>query len=107
MVPLFSDGGNGFILGRRAFSRNIHMSHQSSNLPANNSSNSYKPSTASGIVPKPLNYNNDAGMRLQRLRLSTIGSSSLRVSLSKITILTDLGKGILIFSRDRQSKNNT
>ena len=76
----YSDGGNGFMLGRRAFSQNIHMSHESSNLPVNNSSNSYKSSSASGIVPKPLINNNGAGMRLQRLRLSTIGSSSLRVS---------------------------
>ena len=76
----FSDGGNGFMLGRRAFSQNIHLSHKSSNLPQNNSSNSFKPSTVSGIVPKPLINNDGAGMRLQRLRLTTIGSSSLRVS---------------------------
>tara|TARA_Y100000389_G_scaffold159258_1_gene161009 strand:+ start:2279 stop:4609 length:2331 start_codon:yes stop_codon:yes gene_type:complete len=73
----YSDSGNGFMLGRRAFSQNIHLSHESSNLPANNSAQG-RPSTASGIVPKPLN-NNSSDLRLQRLRLSTIGSSSLRV----------------------------
>ena len=72
-----SDGGNGFMLGRRAFSQNIHLSHQSSNLPSNNSAQG-RISTSSGIVPKPLN-NNSSDLRIQRLRLSTVGSSSLKV----------------------------
>lgn len=39
-----------------------------------------KPSIASGIVAKPLNLNNNSSdLRLERLRLSTIGSGSLKV----------------------------
>ena len=60
-------------------SQNIHLSHKTDNLPFTNSAQG-KPSNASGIVPKPLNLNNNSSnLRLQRLRLSAIGSGSLKV----------------------------
>ena len=81
----YSDSGNLFMLGRRAFTNNIHISHQINNLSVNNSIASNKPSLANGVAPKPIN-DGGSGLRLQRLRLSTVGSSSLRVENPNDTI---------------------
>ena len=81
----YSDSGNSFMLGRRAFSQNIHLSHQINNLSINNSSSSNKLSLIDGITPKPIT-DGSSGLRLQRLRLSTIGSSSLKLTNTDDTI---------------------
>lgn len=70
-----SDGGNDFVLGRRAFFNTIHESHLVNNLGNNNSSNTNKISTQSGIAPRPL-PNIDSASRVQRLRLSAVGGGS-------------------------------
>ena len=77
-----ADGGNSFILGRKAFFNNIHETHKILNLGNNNSStNSLKINrltTESGNNPKPL-PNTASDLRTQRLRLSTIGSGSIKL----------------------------
>ena len=70
-----SDGGNDFVLGRRAFFNTVHQSHLVNNLGNNNSSNTNKISTQSGIAPRPL-PNIDSASRVQRLRLSAVGGGS-------------------------------
>lgn len=77
-----ADGGNSFILGRRAFFNNTYKSHQIENLGNNNSStNSIKTDrlgTESGNNPKPL-PNKGSDLRTQRLRLSAVGGGSTRL----------------------------
>lgn len=77
-----ADGGNSFILGRRAFFNNTYKSHQIENLGNNNSStNSVKThrlETESGNNPKPL-PNKGSDLRTQRLRLSAVGGGSTRL----------------------------
>ena len=58
-----ADGGNSFILGRKAFFNNTYQSHKIDNL---------------GNKPKPL-PNNASDLRTQRLRLSAIGSGSVKL----------------------------
>tara|TARA_B100000965_G_C19093179_1_gene541533 strand:+ start:54 stop:455 length:402 start_codon:yes stop_codon:yes gene_type:complete len=70
-----ADGGNSFVLGRRAFFSNVSESHKVSNLGNNNSSNTRKISTQNGIAPRPLPQI-DSGSRVQRLRLSAVGGGS-------------------------------
>lgn len=64
-----SDGGNSFTLGRKVFFNKSYQSHESQNLANNNSSLN---------KPKPL-PNNSSDLRIQRLRLVTIGSSSSKL----------------------------
>lgn len=84
MPPKFNvaDGGNDFILGRRAFFNNIHKSHLIENLGNNNSSNNSlktnRLTSESGNNPRPL-PNNASDLRTQRLRLSAIGSGSSKL----------------------------
>ena len=77
-----ADGGNSFILGRRAFFNNTYKSHKIENLGNNNSSNNSvktnRLGTESGNNPRPL-PNNASDLRTQRLRLSAIGSGSSRL----------------------------
>ena len=77
-----ADGGNSFILGRRAFFNNTYVSHQVQNLGNNNSStNSVKTDrlgTESGNNPRPL-PNKASDLRIQRLRLSAVGGGSARL----------------------------
>ena len=77
-----ADGGNSFILGRKAFFNNTHESHKIENLGNNNSSTNsaktHRLTTESGNNPRPL-PNNASDLRTQRLRLSAIGSGSTRL----------------------------
>ena len=77
-----ADNGNSFNLGRRAFFNNTHKSYDVENKPyINSSTNSnkiHRLKTESGNAPKPL-PNNDASLRLQRIRLTAIGSGSSRL----------------------------
>ena len=65
-----SDGGNNFILGRRAFLNKTFLSHQINNLSTNNSS-------INNPAPLP-QLSSDT--RTQRLRLTTIGSGSYKLN---------------------------
>lgn len=72
-----ADGGNSFILGRRAFFNNTYKSHEIKNLGNNNTStNSVKKNPANN--PSPL-LNTDSGTRIQRLRLHAIGDGSYKL----------------------------
>lgn len=77
-----ADGGNSFILGRKAFFNNTYQSHKIENLGNNNSSTNsaktHRLKTESGNNPRPL-PNIDSNLRIQRLRLSAIGSGSVKV----------------------------
>jgi len=74
-----ADGGNSFILGRRAFFNNIFQSHQVENLGNNNSSTNSKKShrvkRESGNSSIPI-LNKDSNLRIQRLRLTAVGAGS-------------------------------
>lgn len=70
-----ADGGNSFILGRRAFINRNFQSHKVYDLGNNNSStNSKRSESVNNSRPIP---NNASNLRIQRLRLFTIGAGSL------------------------------
>jgi len=73
-----SDRSSTFILGRRAFINNNFSSHNIQNIDKNIDYSSVLGKKSSIIYGKPL-QNNSSDLRLQRLRLSTIGSSSMRI----------------------------
>ena len=77
-----ADGGNSFVLGRRAFFNNTYKSHEIENLGNNNSSTNSKKTdrlkTESGNNPRPL-PNKGSDLRTQRLRLSAVGGGSSRL----------------------------
>jgi hypothetical protein len=64
-----ADGGNSFVLGRKAFFNDTHKSHLIENLGNNNSSSTN---------PRPL-PNQASDLRTQRLRLAAIGGGSSRL----------------------------
>ena len=72
MTQKFSvaDGGNSFALGRKAFTNQIHKSHQNANLAVNNSSMTN---------PKPIG-NQGSDLRTQRLRMTAIGGGSTKLN---------------------------
>ena len=73
-----SDRSSSFILGRRAFINRNFSSHDSQNINKNIDYSSVLGKESSIIYGKPLeNKSND--LRIQRIRLSTIGSSSMRI----------------------------
>ena len=73
-----ADRGNSFILGRRAFFNNNHKSHTSENVGKNIDYSETVGKESSITYAKPL-QNKSADLRIQRLRLSTIGSGSSRL----------------------------
>ena len=95
-----ADSGNSFILGRKAFFNNTYQSHKIENLGNNNSStNSVKTNrlgTESGNNPRPL-PNKASGLRTQRLRLSTIGSGSVKLkdSSDKVSYKQEFHKNVI------------
>ena len=68
-----ADGGNTFMLGRKAFSNKIHESHLVGNIGSNIDFTSCKLNCSKPLPDK------SADLRIQRLRLSTIGSGSTRL----------------------------
>ena len=101
-----ADGGNSFILGRRAFFNNNHQSHQVQNLGNNNSSNNSKKvdrlKTESGNNPRPL-PNKGSDLRIQRLRLSAVGagSSKLKDATDKVSYKPEDHKNVINNARTR------
>ena len=90
-----SDGENSFNLGRKAFINNIHTSHLSNNLPENNSSNNPLK------IPKPLS-DKSSDLRIQRIRLTTIGNSSTK--LKNVNDYINFGKEDINFVNNRLNK---
>jgi hypothetical protein len=80
-----SDRTNTFSLGRNAFSKNINNTHLVSNMNKNIDYSSVLAKQSSIIYGKPLN-NVSSDLRIQRLRLTTIGSASIRLKNSLDTI---------------------
>ena len=73
-----SDRSSTFILGRRAFTNNNFLSHNSQNVNKNIDYNSVLGKESSIIYGKPL-QNKSSDLRIQRIRLSTIGGASMRL----------------------------
>jgi hypothetical protein len=101
-----ADGGNSFILGRRAFFNNNFQSHQVQNLGNNNSSTNSKKTdrlkTESGNNPRPL-PNKGSDLRIQRLRLSAIGagSSKLKDANDKVSYKPEDHKNVINNAKTR------
>ena len=101
-----ADGGNSFILGRRAFFNNNFQSHQVQNLGNNNSSTNSKKvdrlKTESGNNPRPL-PNKSSDLRIQRLRLSAVGagSSKLKDANDKVSYKPEDHKNVINNARRR------
>ena len=101
-----ADGGNSFILGRRAFFNDTHESHLVQNLGNNNSSTNSKKTdrlkTESGNNPRPL-PNKGSDLRTQRLRLSAVGggSSKLKDSNDKVSYKPEDHKNVVNNARTR------
>jgi hypothetical protein len=74
-----SDSQSTFFLGRKAFLKNINESHRPENSGKNLDYSSVQNKISSNVFGKPLNSNSHA-LRMQRLRLSTIGIGSLKVN---------------------------
>ena len=83
------DGGSTYAMGRKVFINKAYDSLKSINLPANNSSNNSRRlkrfNYESGPNPKPLN-NHSSGMRIQLLKLNTIGRVSLNHKIIKTSV---------------------
>ena len=73
-----SDRTNTFSLGRNAFIKNINNTHLISNMNKNIDYSSVLNKQSSIIYGKPLN-NVSSDLRIQRLRLTTIGSASIKL----------------------------
>jgi hypothetical protein len=73
-----SDRTNTFSLGRNAFSKNINNTHLISNMNKNIDYSSVLAKQSSIVYGKPLN-NVSSDLRIQRLRLTTIGSASIKL----------------------------
>jgi len=73
-----SDRTSSFTLGRNAFIKNINNTHLISNMNKNINYSSVLGKQSSIIYGKPLNnVSND--LRIQRLRLTTIGEASIKL----------------------------
>ena len=75
---LTSDNGNTFILGRKAFINKTYLSQQSENLASNLDYTSVNGKKSSNGYAKPLE-NKSADLRIQRIRLTTVGSGSTKL----------------------------
>ena len=101
-----ADGGNSFILGRRAFFNNTYESHKIENLGNNNSSTTSAKTnrlgTESGNNPRPL-PNKSSNLRTQRLRLSAVGGGSARLkdSSDKVSYKPEDDKNIVNNAKTR------
>ena len=101
-----ADGGNSFILGRRAFINRNFQSHQVYNLGNNNSSTNKvkvdRLKTESGNNPRPL-PNKGSDLRTQRLRLSAVGagSSKLKDANDKVSYKPEDHKNVVNNARTR------
>lgn len=73
-----SDRSSTFILGRRAFTNSNFSSHNSQNINKNIDYSSVLGKESSIIYGKPL-QNKSSDLRIQRIRLSTIGGASMRI----------------------------
>jgi hypothetical protein len=73
-----SDRSSTFILGRRAFMNNNLKSYESKNTNKNIDYSSVLGKESSIIYGKPL-QNKSSDLRIQRIRLSTIGGASMRI----------------------------
>ena len=73
-----ADGGNSFMLGRRAFFNKTHESHSSANLGKSVDYSDVLGKKSSNVYAKPI-PNKSADLRIQRLRLSAIGAGSTRL----------------------------
>ena len=73
-----NDRSSTFILGRRAFFDKSYKSHISQNLPQFTDYSSVKEKKTSISYAKPLN-DKSGDLRIQRLRLNTIGSGSSKL----------------------------
>jgi hypothetical protein len=73
-----SDRGSTFILGRRAFTNNTHSSHQASNVEKNLDYSTVLNKKSSNTYAKPIS-DKSSSLRVQRLRLSTTGSASMKL----------------------------
>ena len=101
-----ADGGNSFVLGRRAFFNNTYKSHEIENLGNNNSSTNSKKTdrlkSESGNNPRPL-PNKGSDLRTQRLRLSAVGggSSRLKDPTDKVSYKPEDHKNVINNARTR------
>tara|TARA_Y100001970_G_scaffold271994_1_gene368156 strand:- start:999 stop:2372 length:1374 start_codon:yes stop_codon:yes gene_type:complete len=74
-----ADPGLAFSLGRKALLKKVDESHKSSNTGKNIDYSSVKGIQSSNVFGKPIN-NNGAGLRTQRLRLTSTGVGSIKVN---------------------------
>lgn len=74
-----SDSQSTFFLGRKAFLKKINESHRPENSGKNLDYSSVQNKISSNVFAKPLNSNSN-GLRIQRLRLSSIGNGSIKVN---------------------------
>ena len=80
-----SDRTSSFTLGRNAFIKNINNTHLISNMNKNIDYSSVLNKPSSIVYGKPLN-NVSSDLRIQRLRLTTIGGASIKLKNSKDSI---------------------
>ena len=80
-----SDRTSSFTLGRTAFIKNINNTHLISNMNKNIDYSSVLNKPSSIVYGKPLN-NVSSDLRIQRLRLTTIGGASIKLKNSKDSI---------------------
>ena len=80
-----SDRTNSFSLWRNAFIKNINNTHLISNMNKNIDYSSVLNKPSSIVYGKPLN-NVSSDLRIQRLRLTTIGGASIKLKNSKDSI---------------------
>jgi len=73
-----SNRDSSFALGRKAFTNNIALSHQTSNINKNLDYSAVSNKKSSNIYAKPLG-SSDQSTRVQRLRLSNTGSGSMKL----------------------------
>ena len=80
-----SDRTNTFSLGRSAYIKNINNTHLVNNMNKNVDYSSVLGKESSQVYGKPLN-NVSSDLRVQRLRLTTIGSASMKLKDSKDSV---------------------
>jgi hypothetical protein len=74
-----SDRTNSFTLGRSAYIKNINNTHLINNMNKNIDYSNVLGKHSSIVYGKPLN-NVSGDLRIQRLRLTTIGAASMRLN---------------------------
>ena len=73
-----SNRDSSFALGRKAFTNNIALSHQASNVNKNLDYSAVSNKKSSNVYAKPVG-SSDQSTRIQRLRLSNTGSGSMKL----------------------------